>query len=302
MDEVKITGIEQQTYFINNDIWVEIISTNDQEVEMCDVFPKSLTLNKDYKEIRLYAHQGKIRVNLSPMIKGYFNEPKHNEDYTSDEILTNSNWDKFNLKFVIKKTNTITTIELDKIFIRGGLRTTQTNLSIAFEQALRPTEKVAYWEEYPIAEYVLKERGIVKINRDRISKSNLEKKTYSGCNPVYVKFLNSLGGYSYWLFDKQTNTQTNKNIGVLTSNGAIRDLGNDTQYSIELSGKVTTYYMPLILDLAISSEIYMYLKEYNQWERISSMDNTIQTNNFLKGYPIKLNFKKHYKYNTQITW
>ena len=79
-----------------------------------------------------------------------------------------------------------------------------------------------------------------------------------GCNPTYMKFKNSIGGYSYWLFENWTDETSNSDYGVVEKQNNIYDLGNEEQSKITVFSKVPSRYNAMMSDLIVSEEIYLY--------------------------------------------
>jgi hypothetical protein len=86
---------------------------------------------------------------------------------------------------------------------------------------------------------------------------------------VYIKWLNSCGGYSYWLFNKDTKTTFNaKSKGTISTNdGELSFASDENNIGTEATEKiqVTTQnldsdYLKYVSDIATSPAVYLYMK------------------------------------------
>lgn len=126
---------------------------------------------------------------------------------------------------------------------------------------------------------------------------------------MYFKFKNSLGGYSYWLFENWNNEESNQNLGVLKGWDGLKDLGNEIDPAISVTSKIPKRFFPLIQDLIISEEIYIYTpgdgyskQGVSIWEKITSNNNKLSQNLFNENEKVKLKFDRHYRYNPSVLW
>lgn len=196
---------------------------------------------------------------------------------------------------------------LNKYFIRGGKRGSQTNTTAKPSSALIVTDKIPYWSGYPATYSYLNVANnpasieFIVLNPDFMRNTDLRK--VKGCNSTYVMFLNSLGGYSYWMFEGVTDQQKNTNEGLINNTRMI-DLGNSYDQELELYSKVPKSYIALIQDLIISPEIYIYRlgEEGVVWDRYYSANNTLEVNPAKNAQSVKVKLKPFNKFNPQLVW
>ncbi len=193
---------------------------------------------------------------------------------------------------------------LNKGFVYGGLRGNKSNIFARINTPLTPTEKLPYFKGYPNTYSVIEpsESGYSILHTELlITNPNAVNIKVRGCYNVYVKFLNSLGGYSYWMFESYTDEQKNTNSGIINNHVSF-DLGNKLDQEIELYSKVPRDFIPLIQDLIISPEIYIYDKDNDEYNKYYSSSNTVQSIPYKAGQKLKIKLKPFTNYNPQVLW
>lgn len=302
-----VIGLDGNGFLINSNIYANL-SINDAgaEVLFYNIRITDASNPQKFQEVKVYPKQGNsLRVNLSPMLKSLFKKPNHNINYSA--VSQTNTFEIFNLRFECSflvsgfPFSNILTIN-NKTFIRGGYRSNLQNHSSVIGTVLSPVETIPYWSGYPIAEYKIISGFNIEKNPFIDSFTSKELRYFKGCNPTYVKFLNSLGGYSYWLFEGLTNNTSTSNAGYSNNFGEVTDFGNTVNRSIQLYSKVPARFYPMMLDLIESSEIYVYNFGYQTWARIINNNNSLSENDAKKSYEVKLNFEVVSNYNPEILW
>lgn len=245
---------------------------------------------------------GTLKIDISPLIKSMFKKPKHNEGVGP---IDNSAREVFNLNFTClfntptENNRTSTAISNNKVFFRGGIRGQKFNVLVISDGILRSSDKLPVWPGYPTLEYSVGDNyNITQSIPGPLS--NTEQMKVKGCNPVYLKYLNSKGGYSNWLFEGQNETMDTTNSGHSNSIFGIVDFGNETDFEVELYSKVPARYHGLMLDLIDSPEIYIF--SGGEYIRVINSNNKMERGNFKKVYEVKFNFKRLTNYNAQTLW
>lgn len=295
---VRITGLSSDLYYINNPIMVYLSNTltfTRITVKIGDFAPISLTPIADG------LGNSAVTINLSPYLKGMFPVLRQDNNLLNVPIVVTY----FN-RVALAGEVQIGTTTIVRDFVRGGIRTNQTNVNAQMNQVLSPTEYIPMWGGYP----AVKSQIIIQDNIKSIAHTELieneplsQRMKIKGCNPTYVKFLNSLGGYSSWLFEGVTDKQQNSNQGII-NNIITSDLGNELNREIEVYSKVPKRYVPLMQDLIISPEIYIYKITGNGvvWERYLSQNNTIEHNPAKNAQEVKIKLKPFERFNPQTLW
>lgn len=285
---IIFSGISSDNYFINNETWVGV-----SVVEVATFF--SLTLRninngKTTKPFIISANNSSANFNISPILKSLFDDPE----------FRNQNLFEINVS-AYSGTTQIHSATIIKNFIRGGNRTELTNQNIATGSILRPTEKLPIWDGFPTNEFYLDNDGSIQIRPfAEVDTASKDFKRVKGCNNIYFKFLNQQGGYSNWLFESYNNVETNANLGAYVKNNTISDLGNEVDNSLSVYSKVPSEYYPLIQDLFISPEIYVW-KDL-RWVRVLSGKNTSDQDTAKRAYSVKARFIFENRFNPSRLW
>ena len=300
----SVTGLDGNGYLSNNPIIVQI----GDDV----VYYFRISFSKDngatYLDFQLTPINKRARINITPIIKGMFpNLNQNNQNLlvnikistivlVSDPITGNTNESILN------------TVTMNKSFIRGGVRGNGRNLTLPVGAVLNPDRNIytPYFPGYPNeVSSIINDNGNLWIAKQNINPlaPNVIKRREKGCNSTYVKFLNSLGGYSFWLFEGNTYEEKNTNSGII-NNLSIIDLGNEVQEELELYSKVPRNFISIMKDLIISPEIYIYsLTEQGEtWSRYYSGSNTIEINPVKTSQEVKIKLKPFTNYNPQVIW
>ena len=294
-----VDGLNSDLYFANNPIYITFSQIN-VKTKYIEYFAQGSTVNP----IRLYNNgRSTIRVDISQLVKLLFPRVQHNTDYTTlTPLLVQNNW--VNASFVIKEVyNTgqeVFATTLSKTFIDGGNRTYNSNQRFGVKTALIPTLTIPQWGGYPIDYYYFNtSKQMIKENQIPITIK--EERKIKGCNPVYVKFKNSKGGYSYWLFENSEREEKAKNLGIVEGFDYFTDLGNELEEGLSVTSKVPKRFMPMMFDLSSSREIYVYLGN-TRWEQVKSDNNTVKQNPFNENEKVKIKLQKVHRYNPTLLW
>lgn len=296
---IYIENFVGDTYLINNEIIMDIQAL--VSVETITVSFYNLTNQNQSPTFKLYTKDNKAKLNIAPAIKSLFSYPSEGHDYaTTGQIMPNIN----TVRITINHSGNVIPYQLVKTFVRGGNRTTKTNQTLSDGIWLTPSDKIPVWAGYPVAGYYLEvqnnARVITKKLINDIPTSLIDQRRTKGCSQMYVKFLNQMGGYSHWLFDTFSESETNTNYGSFVRANEIEDLGNDASSKFQVTGKVPKEYINLIKDLAVSPEIYIY--KNLEWVRVLSDKNPVVVEDTKRSYNVKMNFILDYRFNPALIW
>lgn len=306
---MTITGLNSDLYFANNPIFIRFNDIS-ADVKYIEYF----TQLSDIDPVRIYTHgRTTITVDIAPLIKLTFPRLPHNTDYSSiDPIPVNNNCSNVTLifKVVTKSGLEIYLTQINKTFIRGGKRTYESNQNWSINRSLLPDNifpesnafipinMIPRWGGYPIDYYYFDENKVM-MKSNILPTDRTENREIKGCNPVYVKFINSVGGYSYWLFENSERVEKIKNLGIVERQNDFLDLGNTLDEEINVTSKVPRKYMNWMFDLISSNEIYIYIRA-NKWEKVKSDSNNVNQNLFNTNEKVKIKFNKVHRYNPTL--
>lgn len=315
---MTIQPLPAAVYYTNNPIYVTItdipLSTMKITFSVA-VFTESTSTY--IKPIEVYTNgRTEVVIDIAKLVKLYLPKEPHNTNYTTlDPILINNDFRRVNLVFSSYDYDgmLVDSKSITKKFLRGGKKQYTSNVSVK-SGYLIPTDKIPFWASFPIDAYYL--------NQDsNLEKSNVipddakERMDVKGCNGLYFKFKNSLGGYSYWMFENFNLESQTRNLGYIENRNDFTDLGNEYLGTISAISKVPRRYYPLISDLIVSPEIYIYINADmgsgiilqhdlggSRWERVISNNNKIQENNLNAVERFSLKFDRVNNYNASLIW
>lgn len=302
---MTVQGLESNGYLINNPIIVSVTSTDIMRLEinfLNEQNGKSVTLPSLYPN----PNNQIVTFNIDSVIKGLFTEPNHNDYYLpSPPIIIPESTNRFIISFtayILGGANESETIT--KTFIRGGKYNDLTNQTIPANSYLKTTERFPVFSGYPFAYYWLS--GDYKVEKRRLTggSSNVpvEHLREKSCNGKYLKFLNSLGGYSYWYFDNYEEESSSSNVGIVNNGFNQKDLGNNYSNGFKVFGKVPQRFYPMMKDLIFSPEILEWQKETQTWKRIYSDGNKWVANGAKNAYKVDYKFSDFNNYNPTLIW
>lgn len=242
-----VTGISASRYYVNNPIWVTV--ELEEGVSPNESF--QLTIVSDSEVVyngRYYPFDGVFRFDLSEIMKGLLPEPNHPTSPTSGNPIQLS---------TITVTIFLPRYSSSKTFFRGGEDSQRTNIQVPNNAVLSESEKIPVWNGFPSAKYYLDAGGqtyyTAILNNDEI-----ERRRVATCNPVFLRFLNSKGGYSFWLFDEWELNKQTKTTDIIERRLSDLDLGLKTTHNLTTSTRVEERYTSTLRALLQSPEIYIY--------------------------------------------
>lgn len=292
---LTITGLQSNYYLANNPIYITVRET----------------LSWDYATIKLGSLpvaivtpiEDAVRVDIAPFIKSLMPNVSFN---VSDNIMTTeirvTTFKRILDLYLMRSQATLT-----KTFIRGGNSRNLPNYNLTANQLLKVTDKIPYWSGYDARYSRMIQAGSLNtiseypVDHPQNRPNQKERLSVKGCNPKFVKFLNRLGGYSYWLFEVSETTLTNNDLGTI-NNSYIADLGYSYNEEIELYSKVPERYMALMEDLIFSPSTWLFEKEANQWHRVKLSNNNVKTNRANKAQEFRIKIKPFTNYNPSLIW
>lgn len=311
---IAISGFTSNSlYFTGNDIWARIYETS----VLQRTFVKSLTVQVEgvNGEFKYYpSDQGDFHINLSPIVRLAFEQPQQDPDYVNPTpYVSTTNFAKKKVIFTVNKTYGTESVNRTSNFIRGYKRTNGSNITADYDKYLTNSDKIPVWPGYPSAGYIVYNpvnaapgttTNIYKVIN--LPSSIKEIMRIKGCESTYVKFMNSQGGYSSWLFEKREQSHKNEQLGYSETRQGYTDFGSYGENEHKLQSKVPERYFGLIQDLIESPEVYIYNPSAaiaaDKWQRIILEDNTITENTWDSVYQVSIDVKAPLKYNPSLIW
>lgn len=267
---MDILGLENNYYLAGNDIWIQVSNFPKNPIRL-ELKVTNLITTKTMPIFRLYPDLNNVfRFNLSQTIRPLQPYPDH--------INVNS-LQSYSLEFVvIFEDNTTEASTVDKYFIRGGRNKNNVDEWHLFDGAKLIIEKWVDWRNIVLPGFANKIMGNLIVDYIPTSTETYKMILPSYCNAKIIKFLNSIGGYQYWIFEtfeikpKVKGKATISQIPMQLRSDIGRNIGTDTTKEITLKTKTPVSLQPIIMDLIESPEILMYDPEgaddSSRWHRL----------------------------------
>lgn len=300
---MKIDGLSSDLYLINNPIWIDV-SEIGETVKYLEITITDKTISTEivtYAILKVYNYGSTASYNLQEIIKGNFPQPKFVELLEGGVVYANFRKLDISIRETISAGVYGDTQVITKTFIRGGIETQQTNIHLSIGEKLQHSTKIPQWGGYPTAQYSINSAKQIVINRF-ITDTEFDKKKVVGCKPLYVKFLNSKGGYSHWLFESFTKNVSVSSLGVVDTREGGFHLGTKAEYSLNAESRVKALYYDLLKSLLKSPEVYVYQQYGLEWARVSVGDNNLEENNFEDMQKVSVQFDINLNENPSLIW
>lgn len=302
---MTVQGLESNGYLINNPIILQVYSENIVRLEIIfynEQNGKSVTIPNLYPE----PINQKVIFSIDKIVKGLFTLPNHNDVYQSTTpIYLPENTNRIIITLTAHIVGGAQEVEtITKTFIRGGRYNDLTNQSTPSNRIITPTEIMPIFAGYPSSIYWLDQNcKVQKLNQSTGFYPNYSKTEYvreKSCNGKYLAFLNSLGGYSYWLFDNFEEETNSANLGIVNNGFNRKDLGATYENSFKVFGKIQDRFYPLMRDLILSPDIWEWQKETQTWKKIYSDGNKWVRNGAKSSYKIDYKFSDFNNLNPSL--
>jgi hypothetical protein len=299
-----ISGLNSDLYLINNPIWVDVSAIAD-DVKYLEITITDRTKSAEvvvYNTLRLYNNGDKAAYNLQEIIKGNFPEPKYVDVLEGGVIYSSYRFLDISFKEVKGQGVYGETQLFTKTFIRGGEESQKSNINLSIGSKLQMAEKIPVWGGYPYAQYSINQSRQVVANKF-LGESELEQMILpKGCNPLYVRFLNSKGGYSHWLFESFTKNVSVSSLSNIARRSGSFHLGTKSQYSLTGETRLKRRYYDLMKSLLKSPEVYLYNQYGVTWAKASVGSNEFEENNFEDMQKISVSFNIELNENPSVLW
>lgn len=262
-----VQRINGDRYLINNPIWVDITSVPDAALFVTiSIEPVNGASQVSPPSLRLYAYNNAIQFDLSDAIKSFFPVPDFSRE-TANDVPIQTNYLTTCIVFRAigpDGSEVLEEVIVNKTFIRGGRDTQRFNASVALSAVLKESTKIPRWGGFPVRKYYFEASRDTRktyyniLSTTIIPADETEQRRVIGCNPIYFKFLNTLGGYSYWLFETFTAEKSAGKAQIVENRNANYSLGNEIEYELEVEGRVEREYYQTMRALIQSPEIYVW--------------------------------------------
>jgi len=253
--------------------------------------------------VKLFPSPSGITIDLAPYIKGLLRPPYIPGD---SYILPIPNLQKFNITFSENQTDS-SNVFLNKAFIRGFKREeSDSAFTISIGEELVPAGIIPVWSGYPYARFGMRESSTIGVYTVVEPQYVKQMRLPTNCDPFYVRFLDSLGGYSQWMFNSWDWETKTKGGGVIERTASLgnRSLGFKEENMITVDTRVRREFFPLIRDLLCSPVIQVYDKfaSGKNWKKIEIKGDSITQNNYEDVMEITLTFDLMLNNKPEVIW
>jgi len=322
---ITISGLNADRYLINNPIWVDFnnISANTKYVIVSTAVLIGAGPAATYgtpTSLRFYPNAArKIYFDLAELVKSFFPEPQHPDGYLANASLLGTNYlkVKITIQSVLTTGQAVTHTSYVKNFMRGGSESYRTNEILAVSAVLKESSKLPRWAGYPLAKYALDTSANIRYYSIISAEETVQRKVI-GCNPVYIRFLNTKGGYSFWLFEQFELKKKSKKPDTVKDRTRTRSLGNETEWELIVESRVEAEYFATMRALAESPEVHAYgltskifadlqasgktVDIQHKFEPIINPGNSADVNSFEKVQSFKFSFDIPLTHNPRVIW
>lgn len=231
-----------------------------------------------YPPITLFPTEGGVEVDLRPYIVGMMPEPYIPTNSYQDPV---PNYQVFNFSFSENQTDT-SAIFSNKTFVRAFKRTKSNNaLAFPIGEELREGDRIPVWQGYPTARFWINANSQIRATTVVTSEHSKQMRLPTACNPFYVRFLNSKGGYSFWMFNSWEHATESDELGVIEKTGINnKSLGFSQEDTVVVDTRVKREFYPLMRALIVSPVIQVYNQFEMDWLKIELKGTTFETNNY----------------------
>lgn len=289
-----INGLENNYYLTQNDIWVVINGFTNVVAKVILDF-KNLITNQELNGFDCSASPNNdCTFNVCFPVRALMPEPDH---------ITNNNLQQFQIKITAKFQNTALADEVQtitKYFVRGGKRKSGIE-----EWYLQNNEFliVGRWIEGGSSWTVLSQPNRID-NDEIVNDPTWTDKVFvnerKGCKGLLVKYLNSLGGYQYFYFDRyedKIKTKSSKpvqRIATRLRKDNFQNTGYEETFTRTLYAYTDKELQENFQDLVRSPQLFFYdelgIDDDSKWHLIRIDDNTSEWNNYENVFENKVEF------------
>lgn len=302
-----VTGLNSNRFLAGNPIPVNI-SLSGADFETGSFITMSATKMITHPgdvatvfNIKLYPGPKGIDIDLAPIIKGLLPNP-----YIPTTSYQNPlpNYQNISIYFSENQTDTSFSVG-NKMFIRGYKREkSSTAFTLPTNAKLNPADRLPVWQGYPTARFWIDDADTMQSSIVVTGDDVKQMRIPTTCDPFYVRFLNSLGGYSFWMFNAWEWGTKEKEVGVIerTVSNDNRSLGFKEENTITADTRVKREFYPLIRDLIASPVIQVLDKFGEDWNKIEIKGQSISENNYDDLIEVTVNFDLMLGNKPEVIW
>lgn len=253
---MEILGLENNYYLSGNDIWIQVHNFVKVPTKL-EIQITNTNTSKMLGIFRLYPDPDNIfKFNISQIVRPLQPFPDHIDlntlqNYTIDFT-------------VIFEDATSDAISLEKYFIRGGREKNNTEEWYLTDGHKLVIDQWVDWRGIILPGYAKKIMSSLVVDYIPTIAETYKMNIPSNCNAKIIKFLNSLGGYQFWVFEAHEinpKVKGKKQINqtpMRLRDDTFRSIGSTVETEITLKTRTPIDLQNIIIDLINSPDILMY--------------------------------------------
>lgn len=290
-------GLEYNYYLVNNPIYLYVEGAP-LGGGLAENYPLTIVIGE--RVITAQMHNGMAIIDIAPIVKTlmnvpYFNTPNTNIVSAGISISYVDDMDQPQIINIGTKT-----------FVRGGLYTGNNNY-LSNNTVLKESELIPVWDNYPAKKYVIS--GTQILAQD-IPVAESEIMREHACEGAYLKFRNSKGGYSHYLFNTYTVGNSLRSMETLDQavNSSILlniplsnfyQLGENSNKELTVEARFGKRHFDLLNSLVESDEVWIYQIHkilgsdivVNDWTKLINPGNSISIESGDEAIDVSLKFE-----------
>lgn len=256
-------------------------------------------IETSYPPIRLYVQTTGVTVDLMPYIKGMMPYPYIPTTTYQDPVPNTQNF-----TIIFSASIGGGDIFFNKTVVRGFKRTkSNSGLTVTNGTILKESDRIPVWGAYPTAKFTLTASQIIPSTI--LDPEDLRQmKIPIACNPFYVRFLNTLGGYSFWMFNAWEWDTKSKPSGMIEKTTDINNvsLGFKETNEVKVDTRVRREFFGVIRALVVSPVVQVYDQFDMDWLKIELKDTSFNENNYEDMQEFSCTFDLMLNTSPEVLW
>jgi len=303
-----VTGLESDLYYIDNPI---LINITDLEFNVTYFTIGLFNINDPLNviainELPIYPYTNLLikDFDFSEVIKANFARPHHPTTTLPNDSVIGTNYVRFTIDIKQRINGTIVgQYTANKTFLRGGKDTQELNVTASVGDVLKESAKILVWDGLPVSKYYINADKKIAVT-NVITEAEIQQMKTVGCDPFYVRFLNSKGGYSFWYFPVWDKDKKTKSVGFIERQRPLDSfsLGFESTHIVKAESKLRREHFETAEALIDSKEVHVYNRYGNSWAKIELKDGNFNRNTYEDVTDFNVSFNANLSKDARLIW
>lgn len=293
---MTVSGLGNNYYLAGNDIWIQVygFSTQPQRIE---ISVTNNTTGVTLPVLRLFSPNTVYSCNISLPVRALQPDPNHISPNTMSSYTFT-----FTAFYADPEVEDEVQTVSDKYFIRGGVNKSNTQEWYLSSGNNLLVNKWLVWEGVSLPSQPVRIQGANLVSFSPLATDSYRMPVRGMCTPTIIKFLNSLGGYQYYIFEfaeKQLKTKGKGSVSRLAYRlraDRSRAIGVTEEEVLNLKTRTPEAAQDVYEDLLRSHDILLYdpagTDDASRWHRLEvTQSNDAVLNNRDRYYDNEATFK-----------